>query len=447
MGGGGAVTPGVHALPTWVLDELAAGRGGVTAVERLRAAQHSKTLLAVRALVLLVAESGHPDEAAVQSAYQLLVSLPPADRAAALGHPPVAAWAFGTASLLRRGASAATHPGLLAAVAATAAVRTGTDADLDVPLDPGAAGHLDLPGLGTVLLPPSATRARVRVADGRARVFGAGERIDIGAGRRAGPRWRPVPRWSVAHHGLPLTLLVESRTWRHVPASDAGHRIGGTVTGVWRSRLAGAWRILVDQHRPVAAEVSAALCVLAPIPAPTDGTHSGTFHHAFGAVAMSVPPDARSAAATLAHEIQHLKLAALNDMFTLVEPGPRELFYAPWRPDPRPLEALLHGAYAHLGVAGFWRRQARMAAVPARHHAEVEFVRWTRAADDTVRVLAAQRRLTPVGRRLVDGMAGVLDRWAAEPVTPQAAVQADRLLAAHRARWEPSRTPTARTRA
>ena len=143
-----------HRLPARVLDELAAGRGGVAAVERLRAAQRSKTLLAVRALVLLVRETRHPDEAAVCSAYRLLTTLPPAERTAALGHPPVAAWAFGTASLLRRGEPGSTHPGLLAAVAAAAAVRAGTDADLDVPLDPGAAGRLDLPGLGTAHAAP-----------------------------------------------------------------------------------------------------------------------------------------------------------------------------------------------------------------------------------------------------------------------------------------------------
>ncbi|GAB3932779.1 hypothetical protein GCM10027614_02580 [Micromonospora vulcania] len=76
----------------------------------------------------------------------------------------------------------------------------------------------------------------------------------------------------------------------------------------------------------------------------------------------------------------------------------------------------------------------------ARQHAEVEFCRWTRAAGETVRVLTAQPRLTTVGRRLVDGMAPVLDRWAREPVVPEAAAEAGRLLAAHRARWDRKRS-------
>ncbi|TCC00523.1 HEXXH motif domain-containing protein [Micromonospora zingiberis] len=434
--------PTEHRLPRSVLDELAAGRGGADAVARLRAAQHSKSVLLVRSIVLLLRERGHPDRAAVEAAYRLLAGMRPDQRATALGHPPVAAWAFGTAALLGGADAAQAYPGLLAAVAATAAVRAGTDADLDVPLATGANGRLDLPGLGTATLPVSTTRARIRVTGGGAWAYGAGERVAIGAGS-TDPRWQPMLRLEFAHHGLRLSLLLDTRTWRHVPGIGAGHRIGGGLTGPWRSRLDGAWRVLVEDHRPVAEEISGAMRALVPVPSPRAGSRSGTFHHAFGSVAMSLPPDARSAAVVLAHEIQHAKLAALNDMFALLEPGPPELFYAPWRTDPRPLDGLLHGVYAHLGVAGFWRRQARVTvAGAARYRAEVEFARWTRAAGDTVRVLAAQRRLTPVGRHLVDGMAGVLARWATEPVTSRAAERARQLLDGHRNRWDRRRAPT-----
>ncbi|MDG4797555.1 HEXXH motif domain-containing protein [Micromonospora sp. WMMD1082] len=435
-------------MPRAVLDELAAGRGGAEAVARLRAAQHSKTLLLVRALLVLLRETAHPDRTAVEAAYRVLAEVPPQDRVAALAHPPVAAWAFGTVSLLDAGDASAVYPGLLAAVAATAAVHAGADADLDVPLAPGAAGRLELPGLGTVTLPVTAVRARIRTAGGHARVFAAGEQVDIDAGRSTDRRWLPLSRLDIAHGGLPLSLLLDTRTWRYVPGLDGNRRFGDGSTDAWRSHLDGAWRILVEHHRPVAEEISAVLRALVPIPAPRRSIRSGTFHHAFGSVAMSLPPDARSTAAALAHEIQHAKLAALTDLFAVLEPGSpepgsTELFYAPWRTDPRPLDGLLHGAYAHLGVAGFWRRQSRVTEPgPARHHAEVRFARWSRAAAHTVRVLAAQRRLTPIGRHLVDGMAGVLARWLAEPVPARATAEARRLLAAHRARWDGRRAPT-----
>ncbi|WP_431918750.1 HEXXH motif domain-containing protein [Micromonospora wenchangensis] len=426
-------------MPRSVLDELAAGRGGADAMARLQAAQHSKVLLLVRALRLLLHDT-HPHRTAVEAAYRVLADVPPQESRAALGHPPVAAWAFGTVSLLSSGAAPAAYPGLLAAVAVTAAVRSGVDADLEVPLAPGAAGQLDLPGLGTVALPVPTTHARVRTAGGHATAFAAGEQIDITDGGSTDRRWLPLSRLDVTHGGLPLSLLLDTRTWRHVPGLRGDQRFGAPPTGLWRSRLDGAWRILVAHHRPVAEEISTSLHALVPIRAPGHRARSGTFHHAFGSVAMSLPPDDRSAAMALAHEIQHAKLAALTDMFAIWEPGPTELFYAPWRTDPRPAAGLLHGTYAHLGVAGFWRRQARVTAPgPERHRAEVEFARWTRAAADTARVLIAQRRLTPVGRHLVEGMAGTLGRWLAEPVTAQAAAEAHRLLTAHRARWDRGR--------
>ncbi|MEU4679283.1 HEXXH motif domain-containing protein [Micromonospora sp. NPDC023737] len=435
----------VHHLPLSVLDELAAGRGGVAAIERLRAAQSSKTLLLVRTLVLLSHETRHPDRKAVETAYRFLIGLRPEERAAALGHPPVAAWAFGTATRLRHGDPGATYPALLAAVAVAAAVRAGIDASFDVPLAPTTAGRLHLPGLGTVLVPPHATRAHVRCLGGRAQAHCAGERVMIDGGWTTDPRWRPVPRLDLAHDGLRLSLLVDTPTWWHVPAAGAGHPLGGLVTDAhqWRHRLGEAWQILVDGHRPVAEEVSAAMRAVVPIPAPRAGARSGTYHHAFGSIAMSMPPAALPAAVMLAHEVQHLKLAAVTDMFALVEPGPTELFYAPWRPDPRPLAGLLHGAYAHLAVADFWRRQARMTPVPGhRHHALVQFARWAAATSATVQVLDAQQRLTTLGTRFVRRMADVLESWATEAVPPEAAAAARRLLTAHRARWRRAQAQT-----
>ncbi|MFF5180665.1 HEXXH motif domain-containing protein [Micromonospora sp. NPDC000316] len=438
------MTPAGHRLPRAVLDALATGGGGPAAVDLLRSSQHSKNLLLIRALVVLTHRVDHPDRAAVEAAYRLVSNLDKGHRQAAWGHPSVAAWAFGTASLLNRGERATAYPGLLAAVAAAAAVRARADADLDVPLNPAAPGWLDLPGLGTLRVDPTATRARVRCAGGHAEVRCGGERIEIGYGHTADDRWQPYPKLRFTHNGLTLRLLLDSDTWRHVPvALRAGtHPIAGPVRdpGRWQHLLRGAWRLLADEHRAVAEEVSVALRTLVPLSPPRAGVRSGTFHHGFGAVAMSLPPDSRSAAVTLAHEVQHLKLASLTDLFPLVEPGPYESFYAPWRPDPRPLEGLLHGAYAHLGVAGFWRRQRFVERDrAARHRAEVEFVRWTLAVGQTLRLLAAQPRLTAVGRHLVDGMTPVTDRWAREPVERDAAADAERLLDAHRAHWDRER--------
>jgi hypothetical protein len=50
-----------------------------------------------------------------------------------------------------------------------------------------------------------------------------------------------------------------------------------------------------------------------------------------------------------------LKMAYGGIRETRRRPAP----YAPWRSGPRPLNGLLQGAYAFLGVSGFWRQQRR----------------------------------------------------------------------------------------
>ncbi|WP_372470749.1 aKG-HExxH-type peptide beta-hydroxylase [Nonomuraea aurantiaca] len=84
---------------------------------------------------------------------------------------------------------------------------------------------------------------------------------------------------------------------------------------------------------------------------------SGTSRTAMGCVALARPRCARSLAASLAHEVQHAKLSVLFYLLDLVLATENDRFYAPWRHDHRPLTGLLHGTYAHLGVADFWQRQ------------------------------------------------------------------------------------------
>ena len=61
----------------------------------------------------------------------------------------------------------------------------------------------------------------------------------------------------------------------------------------------------------------------------------------------------------LVHEMQHVKLTALCDLFDLFDRDDDTLFPVPWRADPRPVEGLLHGTYAHLAVADLWRSRFR----------------------------------------------------------------------------------------
>ncbi len=141
----------------------------------------------------------------------------------------------------------------------------------------------------------------------------------------------------------------------------------------------------------------------------------------FGTVAMSRQPDKYTCAETLVHETQHLKLCALLDLVTLTRPDDGQRYYAPWRPDPRPISGLFQGAYAFLGVSGFWREQ-RQAAPEAevRQRAHAEFARWRDGAATAAATLLRSGQLTSAGETFVETMAEVLDEWRREPVPADA---------------------------
>ncbi|MGW2383163.1 aKG-HExxH-type peptide beta-hydroxylase [Streptomyces sp. NPDC001658] len=177
-------------------------------------------------------------------------------------------------------------------------------------------------------------------------------------------------------------------------------------------------------HR-VAEAVAVLRCVV-PLATPdvltaqtrSTGSCSGTRREAFGAVLSSFPPNPVAFAATLVHEIQHAKLAALSEMVVLHHAGPEERFFAPWRPGPRrPYEALLHGVYSHLALSDFFQRCALARAMPPLQR---EFA-WDRHARHREQVRAAlpaiteADHLTPAGRLLVDMLTEEGARMDADP--------------------------------
>jgi uncharacterized protein len=91
------------------------------------------------------------------------------------------------------------------------------------------------------------------------------------------------------------------------------------------------------------------------------------------------------------------------------------LFEAPWRQDPRPLEGLLQGTYAHIGVTDFWRvRRFTAPDAAERARAEAEFGLWFGHTLRATAVLAGTGSLTPLGSRFVEAMRTTLESWTSE---------------------------------
>jgi hypothetical protein len=318
-----------------------------------------------------------------------------------------------TVALLRR---AVLSRRLLQLRAIRAAVPAGTPrwyADL---------AALDPPALREVLSRPL---VGVRLADGLAAPQEA-PRLLTGV---AAPRSASARPLAAEDAGLALDVWLEDadpvRARLGLPPAGP---LSDADTAAWRDGLAGAWRLLVERHRPAAAVLAGVLdCIVPVLPDPSARGVSASSAHAFGAVAMSAPEDPVTLAVGLLHEAQHSLLNAVGHLFELfAQPAPPG--YSPWRDDPRPASGVLHGAYAYLAVARFWRAEPGELAA-------FEFARWRAAVASAAGALLGSGGLTPAGTRFVAALRAEVLPWLAEPVPARVARLAAAANADHRLRW------------
>ncbi|MGH3899055.1 MAG: HEXXH motif domain-containing protein, partial [Pseudonocardiaceae bacterium] len=368
-----------HRLPDDVFGTLAAGGGGVRALHHLATAQYSKHMLLLRGVVDTAVATGHPQAAHASHAYDLLADIQeqaPGDVESVVRHPAVGAWAWRTLRALYGGAAmVGAEPGRFATLAAAAAIRSRTPCALDVPATDGA---VTLPSLGMATLAGHTSAAVVHCATDGAAVFAAGDRVLVpGDPDESAPGWRPLPRLVAEASGMRLRLLIDDLDPFRMPAiANAAPRLPAEDIEWWRAALCEAWALLVRYHPTAAEEIAAAIRVITPLTSPPNGQVGASSRETFGAVALSVPSDARSFALTLCHEVQHAKLSAVIDIVALTRPDDGRRWYTPWRDDPRPIGALLQGSYAFLGVSGFWRRQRWQENGATALRAHAEFDRW-----------------------------------------------------------------------
>ncbi|GAA2596303.1 HEXXH motif domain-containing protein [Actinomadura fulvescens] len=449
-----------YIVPAPIFQDLAAGAGGPRAARFLAGMQYSKHVLLVKGVRDTATALGHPEARLARQAYELLTELQ--DRAPeavdeVMKHPPVAAWSRRTIqAMTERAAGVTVAPGQLAGLAAAAASRAGIAATVELPV---LDGTLMLPSIGRVTGLPAGSLARIRTA--AARTSGAhggrtrhGE-IEVTAGDvilrlpaetdavapdAAGgpPGWQPLRTLTCTAGDVSLRVLIEDVDPHRMPgAGNVAPRLSSAEVARWQRTMDAAWDLLTRHHHDAAVEVAAIVRALTPLKSPEQGHTSATSRETFGCVALSAPLDACAVAVTLAHETQHGKLSALLDAMPLLLPEDGSRYYAPWRDDPRPLSGLLQGAYAHLSVARFWRRQ--------RHHeradaaamfAETEYVHWRDATALGIGTIVGSGRLTPAGQDFLAGMAGEMRSWQADDVRPEAEAAARQAAAEHRARWQ-----------
>lgn len=424
-------------MPVRLFTALARGEDAPDAARFLAEAEYSKHLLLLRAVVDEAESRGHPQAAAARDGYRLLAEmqrLAPEATERVIRYPAVGAWALRTLWLLLNdhppGCNAAAQPRRMAALAASAAMRGGVELVTDLWTEVDA---VSLPSVGRARFPGAddGTPVRLRVhRGGGADLRAGGVHVSVPPDRTRGG-WEGT-RVLDAGFRVPFD---DVDPFRFLPGARLRERLAEAEILRWAGPLAAGWRLLDTGHPVVAAEVRQLLSVLVPLEDQGRRPRSASTRAAFGCVALSRPAGALDAALTLTHEVQHVKLSALMDLFPLVREFSDRRYYAPWRDDPRPLTGLLHGTYAFMGVAAFWGRQRRLGAHADTLEAHTQFARWREAAMAVTATLIGSDHLTPLGQIFVAGMMSTLRELCEESVPSQALTRARRVSARHRARW------------
>ncbi len=381
-----------------ILDQIGSGYGDAQTMELLASAQQAL----VRALLVKLATGADADGETGKArlftqAWALLARLDsehPAAVRAVLTHPYVRPWLVTCLDPTTRRPA---DPAYLGCLAAAAAVRAGVSVDVEVPIRDGA---VFLPGLGRFGIEPHVGDTAVVSVSSRG--------FTVDGGRTRSGVWQPVRRLDLP--GLTLAL-DDTDPYRDCHEWPVASRLPPVLAGAWERSIVDAWRRIgreVPGHIPA---FQAALRVLVPLVAdPAGGQRSSAARHAFGGVGVALPAGDDQLAILLLHEVQHIKLGAVLDICTLVDPTSRVRLEVPWRPDPRPVELVLQGIYAHLGIADAWRARRD---IPGddRHVAGAHYRRyrdWVRGAAEA---LAGTGALTSYGRMFVDRIRKVVNDW------------------------------------
>lgn len=439
------MTVPVHQITSGQVRALADGSGARADLEILTRAQRSKTLAMIELVARRAALVRHPDAASAAAGRDLLARVqreaPPAAEDL-LRYPVTGAWAVDTLLGLGSADPGQARPGRLALIAAAAAMHGGVRAELEIPSSECAGPELLLPSLGSVELRGGMRGGPVsfRTRNGAAEIRRGEDRLGLPASLEASAGWRPLATVTADPGTGEFRVVLDDTDLPWLPGYP---RTMGPLAPAdleqWRRRIEGGWRLLALHHRRAADDIQMVLVAISPLDAADGGRRSATSRHAFGMAGLSLPGDDVDMALTLIHEAQHAKLCALMDLLPLVNepPGPgRRLYYAPWRPDPRPLSSLLQGLYAYVGVTRFWLRQRNVPGDPADiRRASVEFDRWRTACARIVSIVRDRPELTQCGALFVEGMTSAIQDWRHERVPPGVRAEARRIACEHRKRW------------
>ncbi len=430
---------------------LAMGEEDHHLMGRVRDQQLSTRVLALGQILLratiLVADRTDLS-AQVESVRSLLVRADRADSedvATVLLHPSVGRWMSRTLRELEAltDESAGSPPEDLIhlhSIAAAAAIRAGLTFDSLLPLRDGFAF---LPTLGAAYLGSGGAGSATVYGDhGSATIKNRHTTVRVPANdETAAPFWHPAHRVRAPVGSRFFDFILDDMDpYRDAGSPAAPSRLSQAELTHWEQATRNAGSLLASVDSRQAEALAVTLKALTPLPGTTGGTvNSATSTDAFGGLTASVPLDGVDLAATLVHEFQHIKFNALQDRVEFHRDGNDglyELFYAPWRDDPRPLSGLFHGVFAFIGVVEFWRKLALISSGERLRRAQFQLTYWSTQTREAYVELCSSRRLTDAGEYCRGLMGRTVATWAdTAPVPEDVAMLAAEAVVAHRMRW------------
>lgn len=392
-------------LPTDVLHQLAHGYGDAKTIAHLDRFQRSLRILLLAKVFAAADGVGGSRQELVDASISTLKTLDAGHKSAlhsVLGHPYTSVWALRCLDDAQSGRADPEDFAHLGSLAAATAIRAGVDTEVEVPVRGGA---VYLPTLGRLRVRAGTERSvLLRISGGYCDVLDA-------------PEWQGVRRVALPLFSSGGIALEDTDPFRGCHHWEIASRLPNREASVWTRTIRAAWDLLARDHHSYAPSIAAGLTTIVPLkPSLSGRAVSSTARRAYGAIGAGLPDASASALALLMiHEFQHVKLGAVLDMTDLHDPHDTRLFDAPWRRDPRPLEGLLQGTYAHAGVTDFWRVRRFTAPDPEeRAHAAAEFALWLGHTLRATRVLADSGSLTPLGLRFVEALRTTLEGWTSE---------------------------------
>jgi HEXXH motif-containing protein len=394
------------------LAELGAVNGSIKTITTLKSGQRSRNMLLLRELLNAVDKNATEDSfvarfresfgtlCAVETAAPRLV-------ASLLAGPHFGSWVAECLRLLMGVRPEEERPfwidlAHLGALAVSFAMTADIEVEAMVPV---RSGRAVIPGIGCVLLDEAPAWEIIAIhhhGDGALTVIQPNRLVSV-------PRERPIDskRWQKIRHlqgsceGLQVELeLDDLDPYRDSSGLGAADRLTDNEVERWQDQFARAWSVLAKRHREDAAAIAATMRTLVPLAPRRAGSGvSATLRYASGAVSMTPQTDDIRLARTLVHELHHMKLNLLMDSMPLHRAGPNELFYSPWRDDPRPLTGLMHGVYAGIAVANFWRTERDGSDDDTL--AEFELARARRQVEIGLPSLARSNQLSSTGMALM----------------------------------------------